>query len=115
MDSLALPLSSYKDILECISAIQHKQVSIEMLLTNRMQSTTTFMCGWWSLYYLISSKSTNSILLYLHTINNPPVKYFLYNYFKSLFEEKWHNIYTKTIIITERPFTNNVVNVQETA
>ena len=39
MDSLALPLSLYKDILECISA---------------MQPTTIFTCGWWSLYYFIS-------------------------------------------------------------
>ena len=46
MDSLALLLSLYKDILEYISAMQHKQVSIEMLLINRMQSKTTFTCGW---------------------------------------------------------------------
>ena len=45
MDLLALPLSSYKDILEYTSAMQHKQVSIETLLTNCMQSMTTFTCG----------------------------------------------------------------------
>ena len=56
MDSLALLLSSYKDIFECISSMQHKDTNIETCLKNSMQSTNMFTCGWWSLYYLITSK-----------------------------------------------------------
>ena len=78
--------SSYKVILNTISGMQHKNVSIEIVLKNHMQSTNTFTCGWWSIYYLISSKFKTCILPYLHSF---VIKHFLYNYFKTLFEGKW--------------------------
>ena len=90
MDSLALLLSSYNNILESISSMQQKDVKIETFLKNHMQSTNTFTCAWWSLYYLISLKFKTSILPYLRLLNSPSInKHFLYNYFKSLFEGKW--------------------------
>ena len=90
MDSLALPLSSYKDILNTISGMQHKNISIENVLKNRMQSTNTFTCGWWSIYYLISSKFKTSVLPYLYSLNNSSInEHCLYNYFKTLFEGEW--------------------------
>ena len=68
----------------------YKDTNIETCLKNRMQSTNTFTCGWWSLYYLISSKFKSSILPYLHLLNRPSInKHFLYIYFKSIFEGKW--------------------------
>ena len=106
MDSLALPLFSYKDILNTISSMQRKNVSIETVLKNCMRSTSTFTCRWWSIYYLISSKFKTFTVPYHHSLNN---------YFKTLFEGEW----AKSIFNNQHQDAslskqngNDVVNIQ---